>query len=54
METIQLTEKGYKTVIDAMDNPRPVTDKLSEAAAMYKNAMKDWPDGDGKTEVTGP
>jgi uncharacterized protein (DUF1778 family) len=35
---IQLTEAGYKTVMDTLKNPPPVTDKAKAAAESYKKA----------------
>jgi len=44
MENIYLTEEGAKTVLNALENPPPVTDKLRAAAEEYKRPSNDGKD----------
>ncbi len=39
MEKIYLTDAEYKKVIDTIENPPPVADKLKAAADAYKKAQ---------------
>ena len=44
MEKIYLTEEGAKAVLDALENPPPITDALREAVESYKKANPSWKD----------